>query len=143
MAKLLFIDDEGFYARPYRDKLVRDHTVEFVDDAKLALEIFVRDAAIDCIILDIMMPTPAGIAAAATDDGLITGIWWLEQAKDILVARRVPVMILTNRGRSTIESHVHDLSFPPDQVEIRLKAELPAFAISPKIKILLARWNRS
>jgi len=70
-----------------------------------------------------MMPTPQGVAASATDNGQSTGIWFLKQIRSLVISRPLPVIVLTNRGKSVVSAEIQRLSIDPKLVVLRTKSE--------------------
>jgi len=73
---VLFIDDETYFATYYVEAAEEaKYEVVYHDTANGGLD-YIREfgGQIDLIVLDIMMPTPKGVSAAATNNGLDTGI---------------------------------------------------------------------
>ncbi len=139
---ILFIDDEGFWAKPYRERLEEEFDVHYSDDPADGREFFAKTPRIDIIILDIMMPTPDGVDPRETDEGLDTGLWLLREMRGELIDRRVPVLILTNRRRAIVDEAVAHADFPAGLIEVRLKSETPAFFLPSRVHAMVTRWRR-
>lgn len=139
---VLFVDDEGFWAKPYRERLedAFGH-IHFCDDVDEARDYFAKTLTIDILLLDVMMPTPEGADPQETNSGLDTGLWLLKQMRDELIRRRVPVIMLTNRRRSIVDDGVRALDFPEGLVEVRLKQDTPAFYLPSRVSILVTKWR--
>lgn len=128
-AKILFVDDEMFFARYYVQAL-KDSGFEVIpkDTAVGGLKYLNEHTAeIDLLILDFMMPTPEGVPAADTLEGLATGRWFLKEAREILEAQ-IPVLVLTNRGVEGVKTNIEqDILFNMKYVQIHHKTHTPAF----------------
>src|SRR6185437_9682819 len=96
--KILFFDDEGYVLKPYLRELEKDFDVHFFEDITNGEKILANHPDIKLLILDVMMPTPEGVASSATNDGHSTGTWFLKQIRGIVVNRPLPVIVLTNKG---------------------------------------------
>jgi len=81
------------------------------------------------LILDIMMPAPNEELDSETDNGLVTGIWFLEQIRPLILERPLPVIVLTNRILDTIAQRIAKVSIPKRLLEIKCKIETPKFYI--------------
>ncbi len=138
--EVLFIDDEKFYARPYVEALEENgfivHSCFRAEDAAKFLQ---QNPQIGCIVLDIMMPTPPGVPASETNQGLDTGLYLLSKFADDVTSKRYPVLILTNRNPEAVEQGLGRLGLPEFLVEIRRKIETPAFYLPQALQALLAR----
>jgi len=140
MPKILFIDDEGFFARPYIERLEKLFTVDFSDSASEGLENIRSRDEHKAIVLDIMMPSPTGIASTVTKDGLATGLWMLGEIKEIVIKRPLPVIILTNRALNIVEDAVSALEFPDVLVQILPKSQTPNFVLPKKVQLMVDKW---
>ena len=137
---ILFVDDELFYSRRYIEQLQRSaYEVTFCEDAGTALRLIEGDANMSLIILDIMMPTPAEATPEEVDHGYSTGLWLLARARDRLLQRRIPTLILTNRELSQVKERVSTMNFPPHLLQIRQKIDLPAKRLVSQVTEMLSR----
>jgi len=140
MAAILFVDDEPFYARSYVQRLEdAGHKVTLCDRAEDGLERFQRSpGAFEALILDFMMPTPPGVAAAETDDGLSAGRWFLREARSLLEPNRTRVIILTNRAAEAVKKIVEqEVMLDMTYVKVCHKTQTPAFYLPTIVKMLL------
>lgn len=134
--KILFLDDEAFFAKGYRRELEKHFDVVFCEDAADALKLLRQDATIKALVLDVMLPPPQGVGADATAEGLETGIWLLsELGADMLL--RLPVVILTNRFRTDIQAGLARRRIPTDGIEIRHKLETPDWYLPQRLRNLI------
>src|SRR5262249_22270891 len=99
------------------------------------------DSDYDLIILDIMMPTPQGIASVRTGEGLDTGIWVLSEVKEALLKRSVPVLVLTNRAKPLVNEEVAKLGFPNGLVAVFAKLEVTSILLPVRVKTMIDQWN--
>jgi CheY-like chemotaxis protein len=120
---IVFYDDEGWIVQPYVVELEKDFEVHFFEDVTNGEQI-VANPEIKLLILDVMMPTPTGVAASATNNSQSTGIWFLKQIRNTVISRPLPVIVLTNRGISAVKAEIDGLGFDPRLVFIRSKNDV-------------------
>ena len=142
MRTVLFVDDEGFFAKPYRMELEKKFTVLYRDSAQDALAALQEHAEIAAVVLDVMMPTPDGVAETATSYGLDTGLWLLRQITPRIAAQPLPVVILTNRSRSLVQDTITEIHLPAGLVEVKTKPETPSFFLPHVVETILERCHR-
>ena len=135
---IVFIDDDAFFSFPFVEELEETYDVTYFGQAQPGIEAIRCNLAIDAIVLDVMMPTPSGVASTATDGGLETGLWLLRQVKDLIIQRCTPVIILTNRAPSIVKQQVNQLEFPEGLITICTKSETPSFELPNEVKQLVA-----
>ena len=109
---ILYIDDQPHYARLYVEALEEaDYEVIFCERAELGLAYLRAHASsLGVVILDYMMPTPKGVSDNETLDGKATGRWLLRQARELLEACRLPVIVLTNRSIPVVTTEIEELT---------------------------------
>lgn len=127
--EILFIDDEEFFADPYARELGRLFQVHIRYDAQSGLAAFHANKKLAAIVLDIMMPPPAGASPLVLENGLRTGLWLLEQMKTELLQRRIPTVVLTNRSFSLVQECIKEMAFPEGLIVVRPKIETPRFVL--------------
>ena len=141
---ILFIDDEKYLLNYYIEAVEgAGYKAVFCSSADEGLA-YIRDrhAEIDLIVLDIMMPTPKGAAASETNDGLDTGIWLLQQARELIEEATIPVIVLSNRSKVTLESLVAERILLPDGlVLVATKTETAASALPNLVGRMYQRWK--
>ena len=140
MERILFIDDESFFARPYITELQKAYQVAFCESAIEAIEAVRDDDSYRAIVLDIQMPPPRGLPPGATNNGMETGLWLLGEVRDIIISRPLPVLILTVRMPQLVEEGVKRLVFPDQLIEIHQKASMPYTKLPIRLDIMLRRW---
>jgi CheY-like chemotaxis protein len=135
--RLLFIDDEPFFAEPYIRELEKDYEVILEESAINAIDAVNSARNWSAIILDIMMPSPPE-KLGATADGLDTGLWLLGEIIGSVKLARIPVIILTNRNlprvEEAIDEIVEDLDLEVDLIIVRSKIETPRFLLPRIVK---------
>jgi CheY-like chemotaxis protein len=143
---VLFVEDDRFWAFNYIDELQRSghFEVHYVRSATEGIDAIERNPAIDAIILDVMMPTPDGVADTLTDDGHTTGIWLLENLQKVISAHRIQVWVLTNRAVDSVRRKIAEFTAIAQQVEVDRKLDvrsrlMPAYL---KARIDRARLGR-
>ena len=122
---VVFIDDEIFWARGYVDALSERFRVSAIQDAVNAISFVNEHDDIDAIVVDVMMPTPAGVAPEDVEDGLTTGIWLIKQLGPYIKRNRIPVFVLTNRAGDTVQEAIDALDFPEGLVTVHRKIDTP------------------
>lgn len=137
MSKILFVDDEGFFAKRYIEALNEQFDVTFIAGAEAALSYLRGNHGDDALVLDIMLPVPQGDPPAAAG-GLNTGIWLLQEFKKFHDPWTLPVLILTNRNSVLVKSAVDQLGIPRWLIDIRSKIETPAFYLPGAVHTLIA-----
>lgn len=140
--EIVFVDDEGFFTKRYREELEEHFEVSYFSSAMVALE-YLREnhAAVDGMVLDIMMPPPEDNPPAAAA-GLNMGIWVLEQMQQFLDSWTLPVLVLTNRNLAVVSEAVRNLGIPRQFIEIRSKVETPAFFLPQALATLIDLAHR-
>jgi glycosyltransferase involved in cell wall biosynthesis len=137
--KILFVDDDQFYAQKYISSLEAGADVTILKTAEEAwLEIRDNAANYDCISLDVMMPPPA----EWSDDtlgGLFTGIEILRKCKDVLLKAQIPVFLLTNHETPTIKLAIKSVGLPDGLVTVARKIETPPSEFLDCIEALVRR----
>lgn len=160
LLKILFIDDDVFFANGYLDELDRHYVTTVarnIFDAEN--EICGRDFY-SCVILDVMMPIPERWTDLDRQDsdksliwpdadrqdaqhGLKTGIILLRRYKQLLIEKKLPALILTHRQKKEIEAEVAKLGFPSPLVEVHHKLDTPSFALPHLVRDLIHRVRGS
>jgi len=139
--KILFFDDEGYVLKPYLRELEKDFDVHFFEDITNGEKILANHPDIKLLILDVMMPTPEGVASSATNDGHSTGTWFLKQIRGIVVNRPLPVIVLTNKGKSAITAEIQKLGIDEKLVVLRTKSEAGPNQLRALAKELVDAWH--
>lgn len=131
--KILFVDDDRYFADRYVAHLETLFTVIRIHDAMEVIDYLQRYDDVKLIILDIMMPTPKGVPTSATDDGMDTGLWLLQELLGALSKRPTPVLIFTNRKDSDVmRIRIDEMGLPERLVVIRTKRNRGALDL-PKV----------
>jgi CheY-like chemotaxis protein len=138
---ILFVDDEGWFAKPYVKELEIDFDVHFCEEVANGNLILQNRPEIKLLILDVMMPTPAGVPTSATENDQSTGIWFLRQIQSIVISRPLPVVILTNRGKSVVIEAVATLKFPENLVTVGTKTEYFPTRLRQAVKERMDLWH--
>lgn len=139
MAKVIFIDDEGFFIKRYRESLETRFDVHYCDKAADGLAYLQTHSDVDAVVLDIMMPTPDGVSDFDTSGGLDTGIWLLGHLMVKYNPWTLPLLILTNRNVAIVRDVITKLRLPAHLVEVRAKIETPAFFLPSVVESLIER----
>ncbi len=139
---LLQIDDDGFFAALFREELEEEYEVEFCRSAEDALRAIERGTRYAAILLDIMMTPPSAELSAETDNGMSTGIWLLRSARDEIVGRPLPVVVLTNRTDDHLGDEIAELGLPDGLVECHLKRATSAADLPSIVRKVIERNRR-
>jgi hypothetical protein len=75
--------------------------------------------------MDVMLPTPEGVADSATEDGFTTGIYLVGELMEYILRNRCLVVFLTNRDLDIIEECIEESGLPREVIEIVPKCEAP------------------
>lgn len=130
-AKVLFVDDDRYFTERYVRQLEHHFDVTRIQYAGNVFEVLDSHSDFQLIILDVMMPTPDGIAASATAEGRDTGLWLLSELRAYIRKHRVPVILYTNRSDTdVIRDSVARMNLLDDQCRICNKRSTPALELS-------------
>jgi CheY-like chemotaxis protein len=142
--RILFIDDEPFFAEPYIQELEKSFEVILEETAIGAIDSVNSDRKWDTVILDIMMPSPEN-KNGITADGLDTGLWIVGEILNAILAQNTPLIIFTNRNIPRIQEFVDGLDnendIPPGLIAIRSKIETPRFILPRIVKSAVDRFR--
>lgn len=141
MPKVVFVDDDKFYAYTWIEALRERYSVDHFSAADKARNNIPLTPKIQCIVLDVMMPTPMGVAEDETADGLETGLWLLRELRDFLQEGLIPVIVLTNRASEVIRQKIVEMNFPDDLVEVRFKLDVSSKRLPEIVRDKITRWN--
>jgi ActR/RegA family two-component response regulator len=128
---LLFADDDSLTATYYRALLDRTFTVIYCDSVDQAVRFLRMSQPFAGFVIDMMMPQPSEDKDNETDDGMLSGIWLLKEARKGYPD--APAFILTNRVQDDIwellepYSPVHfarKLEFPPEEFEELVRSKM-------------------
>lgn len=104
--KILFVDDDAFISKAYVQALKGDFIVDYVKKAAPAIQMVNTDPTIAAIVLDIMLPIPLGVPKTTLKSFVNTGFYILKSIRPVLVARPLPVILLTNRKPTEVVNRV-------------------------------------
>jgi len=124
--RVAFIDDDLFYSRAYIDRLTDRFEVVALHDAGDALSFIQAADDLVAIIVDVMMPAPAGVDPKDVNDGLDTGIWLIRKLVPWLQRHPIPVLVLTNRMPIPIRETLASLDLPNGLITVRQKLDTPS-----------------
>jgi CheY-like chemotaxis protein len=111
VSKILFIDDEpgdNDRARRALDRLGFDVTA--CDNAPDGLRLLQDGTDWSGVVLDMMMPEPLEWQGRMAHG--ITGLKVLEEAREVIIEKNIPVMVFTNRRTDTLKEHLDQLNIP-------------------------------
>ena len=136
---ILFVDDERFFARDYIKALSTCYDVQFCEDVDEAKSILCNtDQQFAATVVDLQMPSPLVIPDDEVVHFVDSGLWLLERAFPNIVARRMPVVILTNREFPTFRDRFERIGFPSKLVEVHVKFNTSCKKLVSVIKELVA-----
>lgn len=124
--KILFIDDEPEWCGPYLEVLHQGFEVIVKHHAQAALDYVESHQDIEGIIIDVMMPTPINVSSTKTNNGLDTGVWVIEQLHGYIVAAKCPVVVVTNREKSSFNARLGEVGLSSELLQVKLKSEINA-----------------
>ena len=138
MTKILFVDDDRFFSSLYLEHLQSHYEVLVCYEADTALKALQNDTDIAAAVIDVMMPPPSGFEHE-THDGFTTGVWILGQCRDAIAARRIPIILFTNRSVAYVEGEAAYLQIDPQLIQICAKVSVRAADLPHTVGKLIAR----
>lgn len=139
--KVLFVDDEKFFARPYIERLETRYEVDFCESVEGAYRRIKANREYAVLVLDLMMPPPDELMTEQIVAFVDTGLWLLEQCYDEIVLGGFPTIILTNREFPTFRERFEAIGFPEDLVEIRPKYDTSSLKLLERVALMESRWK--
>ncbi len=128
--KILFIDDEAYYTKAYRDELRKSGCeVVFEDSVPRAATLLAEmtKGQHDLIVLDLQMPRPENMPDAANIKYVeLTGLWLLGEFAEKIKKLGIPVAILTNVNPTRFEAVLPSLAFSARNLKVFRKIDTPA-----------------
>ena len=116
VSKILFIDDDVYDCiRAKRALEERGFEVTFHSEANVGLEAIKASEDWSALVLDAQMPVPLEWQVEVTNG--ITGLKILQEARDWLMAHRIPVLLYTNRGLDRLKGKLDALNLPPELLD--------------------------
>jgi CheY-like chemotaxis protein len=137
---ILYIDDETFYAMPFVAELERHGFKVHLNQIEPAIILMKGTMDFNAIVLDIMMPSPAGVLREATEDGMGTGLWFLREFKEHIISRTLPVLVFTNRNAEAVSMQVKEMNFPNGLVEVHSKLTISKQHLPQYVQKLANLW---
>ena len=137
---ILFIDDQRNQLNYYMEAVEEaGYKTIFCDSADNGLTcIRDRHGEVALVVLDIRMSPPQGVATTEVDEG---GISLLRQAKETIQDNSIPVIVLSNLDKPTLERAVNEQGLPTGLVHVTTKTETAARALPPLITKMLHQWK--
>ena len=139
MQTILFVDDDPFWSQVYREELGKKFALVYKSSADGAIAELTTNEAINLLVLDVMMNTPESVDLTDTEGGLMTGVWILSKMRPMLLHRKLPIIMLTNRQKSIVIDAVVGLSYPEQQIVVFSKTEMQAKKLPSEIERRLGR----
>lgn len=150
MKKLIFIDDEVLHCKYYLSNLRSSFEVIYCDNATDGLNAINNNPDVALVVLDIMMPIPAGVELSEVLRSYKdVGLWIVDQIRPVLVQRMLPVVVLTNRAPDTFQSFIDAVNRDVraksgrsrDQIAAWTKVQCPAAQIVQTVSAMLGRFS--
>lgn len=138
---IAFIDDDRFFSRLYIDRLSKSFEVLVFSDAGKALESLPERTDFSAIVVDVMMPAPAGIDPSEVNDGLDTGLWLVEKLAPWLKENSIPVIVFSNRRGSYVAERIASIPLPSHLITVRSKIDTPPSAMGSYISIAISETS--
>lgn len=138
MNKILFIDDDKFFANDYLLQLKLHFEVIVCYEADAAVAAFRDNPDIVGAVVDVMMPPPKG-REHETHDGYTTGVWVLHECRDAVIGNRIAILLFTNRNVGFVKSETAFLGINPDLCEISAKDAIDEDDLPHTLMKLIAR----
>lgn len=141
LGRLLFIDDDLYYAKNYEVTLRSRFIVQVYNKAAQALDALEAPKEFCAVVLDVMMPPPRGFASA-TDEGNLTGIWILKKRKMNIIKWSLPIVLLTHRATDLVQEELNKIAFPEGLVTIIYKTGTTAEKICRHVEAQARHWAK-
>jgi len=123
--RILFIDDDKYFARIYLEKLSAHFAVDYRQDVEGALAAFQSATPYVATVVDAMMPPPEG-CEMETSHGASTGIWLIKKVQKEIEERNIAVVIFTNLGAEAVIEECKRLQLPTDRLTVTSKYAVPS-----------------
>lgn len=125
MDKILFIDDDRYFASEYLVELQAQFEVVVCYDAQAAINAFHSNPDIVGAVVDVMMDPPIGFSHE-THEGQTTGVWIVDQVSETIIANRVVVLFFTNRMLAYVQDEIAFMELDEQLCEVRSKRSIEA-----------------
>jgi CheY-like chemotaxis protein len=141
VGRVLIVEDDRFWARAYIRELEDfGFDVIYARSARDAVDLLNHSFDFDAVILDMMMPTPEEVAESATEEGISTGLWVLEQIKHLIVPNMLCVWILTNRDLAAVAEKINDIeNLQRNLIHLDRKRDVATNVLPPYLLALIKR----
>ena len=136
--KILFIDDDRYFARLYKENLQKVYNVVVCYDAETAVQHLQTDPDLVAAVVDVMMPPPEGHEAEC-HDGNTTGVWILTQCQEVIRNRPIALLLFTNRGVKHVKDEILMLTLNPKITEVRGKNSIPSDELPEAVGAIISR----
>lgn len=139
MKKVLFVDDDKFFASIYCESLQKYYELTICYEADKAVNVLNDCAgAFEAVVLDMMMPPPEGLFHECCE-GLTTGVWVLDQCREVIKDHRIAVLIFTNQGAKGINTELAFLELDSSICQVRSKTQIEASELPHIVGRLIGR----
>lgn len=138
--KVLFIDDEPYSTRPYRDRLEENgFEIAYIDSVIRAAETLAAlklPCEFKALIMDLQMPAHDRMTTAQVERYTsLTGLWLLDEYKDQIKAARLPVVVLTQKKPEDFTTLLNTMGLP--KLLVRHKIHTPAKELPRHLRAFL------
>lgn len=139
--KILFVDDEPYYTRPYRDALATNgFDVRYTESVVEATTILAGLVAgeLDGLVLDLQMPRPESMnEAKAVQYVELTGLWLLGEFAKKIETLQIRVALLTNVNPARFVGALQTVPLRPETLKVFRKIETAAKDFPSKLRDLI------
>lgn len=140
--KLLYIDDERYFARDYVSALSAAFEVYFCEDVDEARRLLCDPRhCFSAAVVDLQMPPPQNLPDNVVVESVDSGLWLLEQAFDTIVIRPLPIIILTNREFPTFRERFESTIWPDKLVEVHIKYDTSSRKLAGILDEMVKYWR--
>lgn len=137
---VLYIDDEPYYTKNYRDELARNGwAIDYFDLLSTASHrIHESPEKYAAIILDLMMPRPEDMDDRKWEEFIaMPGAYFLHCFRDTIQRNRIPIYVLSNRYPHDFQELCDTGKFKPiprEAIEIKQKLEISAINLPQSLE---------
>jgi len=137
--KILFVDDDRYFARLYKASLDKCFEVIVCYDALSAVKCLNDTPDVVCAVIDVMMPPPLG-KKAECHDGNTTGLWVVSECQESIVKKRIALFMFTHLGVKFVKDEMLAfLQLESKITEVSSKASILAVDLPARIDAIISR----
>jgi glycosyltransferase involved in cell wall biosynthesis len=139
--KVVFIDDDRYFAEQSITHLKSYYSVNYCDTLEVGASKICRNPDLRVIVLDIMMRPPRNVSRESTDRGFDTGLWFLRSISAFISAKRIPVVLHTNRDLTIVHRQIQSLVLPDGLIKVCHKQYSTQDHLLATIDQLCQQWQ--